>query len=121
MLDAKPESVLALDYGHKRVGVAVSSLYARLAHPLTTLENDEHLLDNLKNIIEQENVICIVVGYPRGMEGQETKQTKIASEFADKLKTELTIPIELQDESLTSVKAESELAKKAYTKAEMTH
>jgi putative Holliday junction resolvase len=120
MLQTKPESVLALDYGEKRVGLSLSSLIARLAHPLTTLSNDEELLNNLKKIIEEENVIYLVVGYPRGMEGQITKQTKTTETFAEELKAKFNLPVDLQDESLTSVKAETELMNKdAYSKEDV--
>ena len=96
--------------GGKRIGVAAASLEARLPSPLATLNNDETFAEGLKAIIEQNNAIALVVGLPRGLEGQETPQTSQAEAFADRLKTDFDIPVYMQDEALTSQKAEEELA-----------
>lgn len=102
------QSVLALDYGEARIGLALASKIARLPHPLVTLTNDEQFLTKLKDIITAESVDSLVVGYPRGMDGQITDQTKAVDVFIDKLKV-LGLPLFRQDETLTSVKAEAEL------------
>ena len=114
------QSVIALDYGEKRVGVAIASTIARLATPLITLDNDFILLVNLKHIINENQVGNIVVGYPRGMDGQTTKQTEKVDQFIEGLKG-LNLPIDTQDESLTSVHAEAELqsTKPEYSKADV--
>ena len=114
------QSVIALDYGEKRVGVAIASTIARLATPLITLDNDFNLLVNLKHIIDENQVGNIVVGYPRGMDGQTTKQTEKVDQFIEGLKG-LNLPIDTQDESLTSVHAEAELqsTKPEYSKADV--
>jgi putative Holliday junction resolvase len=114
------QSVIALDYGEKRIGVAIASSVARLARPLTTLANDEHLMTSLKDLINNENVGQIVVGYPRGLDGQETNQTRVVDQFVSSLGA-LELPVQTQDESLTSVHAETELnkRKKDYSKADI--
>lgn len=114
------QSVIALDYGDKRVGVARASNVARIANPLTTLDNDNDLIDKIKDIVSTENVGLIVVGYPRGMDGQLTEQTQKVDNFIDQLKV-LNIEIKKQDESLTSVNAEAELTAKrsSFNKAEI--
>ena len=103
------QTVIAIDYGEKRVGIARASLSARIPSPLTTLVNDDQLLNKLKEIAKEHNVCELVVGYPRGLDGQATKQTKIVEDFIDKLKITFDIPISPQDEALTSQKAEAEL------------
>jgi putative holliday junction resolvase len=105
-----PQYILALDYGKKRVGVAVAHVIARLPHPLTTLTNNETLLADVRKLVSQEDAGLVVVGLPRGMDGGYTAQTRTAEQFADALRKVLTIPVELADETLTSVDAEAVLA-----------
>jgi putative Holliday junction resolvase len=102
-------SVLALDVGSKRIGVAATSLIARLPHPVTTLSNDENFFASLKEIISQEDAGILIVGLPRGMQGQDTDQTRVVQDFVKELKSEIGLPLYLQDEAVTSEKAEAEL------------
>lgn len=103
------KSVLALDVGSQRIGVSVASFSARLARPLTTLVHDDKIFDQLWQIIEEEGVSLLVIGYPRGLAGQTTDQTKAVEAFAKECKARLRRPIAFQDESVTSIKAEAEL------------
>jgi putative Holliday junction resolvase len=114
------QSIIALDYGSRRVGVAIASSAARLASPLTTLDNSSNLIADIEKIIETENIGTVVVGYPRDMSGRATAQTKIVEEFIEKLQ-DLKLEVRVQDESLTSVHAEAELGHKkgGYSKAEV--
>jgi putative pre-16S rRNA nuclease len=116
-----PESVIAIDFGEKRVGVAIASMAAQIPRPFKTLVNDVNLIMSLRQIVESENVVHIVVGYPRGLEGQSTDQTKIVEEFVKDLEIRFKVPIDLQDEALTSEKAIDELnrAERPYTKEEV--
>lgn len=104
-----PSSVLALDVGAKRVGVAIASTIARLPRPLITLQQDGTLFEAIKNLIEVESVSAIVVGYPRGMQGQHTAQTDTIEGFTAELRQHVALPIHFQDEALTSKHAEAEL------------
>jgi putative Holliday junction resolvase len=113
-----PDYILALDVGEKRIGVAIASAVARLPKPLATLANDDNFFDALAELITSENVGALVVGLPRGLEGQTTAQTAYVQEFIGHLKQRTTLPIYEQDEALTSTKAEAELqAKGNYDKA----
>ena len=100
-------SVLSLDVGGKRIGVAIASLEARLARPLTTIDTAE-AMDKLDELIRQESVARIIVGLPRNQEGKTTEQTVATQLFADKL-IQFGLPIDFQDESVTSKQAEAEL------------
>lgn len=102
-------TILALDVGDKRVGVAIASLIARLPRPLTTLERGENFLGKLREIVETEDAVSIVVGLPRGLEGQPTEQTARTEAFAKQLEEAIELPLYVQDEALTSQKAEAEL------------
>lgn len=106
---ANNTTILALDVGGRRIGVARANMLARLPAPLTTLTNDGQIFDKLKKLVEAENASALVIGLPRGLQGQETEQTKITREFYSKLKEQLDLPLYLQDEAVTSKKAEQEL------------
>lgn len=108
-----PKSVLALDVGSKRVGVAVASLQARLPRPLVTLNaSEDKLLPSLEDIIRKEDVGRLVVGLPRGMSGQQTAQTEFTMRLTKTLQAHFDLPIDMQDEALTSKHAEQELQKR---------
>lgn len=100
-------SAIALDVGGKRIGVALASLEARLASPLTTLDVAD-FLPELKKIISAESVQIIVIGLPRNLNGQETDQSREIQTFAENIK-QLGLPVYFQDESVTSRQAEAEL------------
>lgn len=116
-----PNQIIALDVGNKRIGVAVASVQARVARPLTTLLNDETFIDKISTIIDREAVGAIVVGLPRGLEGQSTDQTRITEQFVESLKQVINLPIKLQDEALSSQQAEEQLdaRKSPYSKADI--
>jgi putative pre-16S rRNA nuclease len=104
-----PKSVLGLDVGARRIGVSVASLAARLPRPLITLEHDDTLFPTLENIVEVEGVTALIVGFPRGMQGQHTAQTQAIEDFATELRRHFALPLHFQDEALTSKHAQAEL------------
>ena len=101
---------MALDVGTKRIGVALASAAARIAHPLTTLAAGDTVLAAVRQLIEKEHVQALCVGLPRGLDGQETQQTRDVRAFVDTLQQALDVPVYLQDEAVTSRQAEAELA-----------
>jgi putative Holliday junction resolvase len=120
-MPASPRSVLSLDVGAKRIGVAVASLEARLPRPLITLEHDDTLFPTLENIAEVEGAVALVVGFPRGMQGQHTAQTQAIEDFAQELRRHFALPLHFQDEALTSkhAKAELEARSKPYERGDI--
>jgi putative Holliday junction resolvase len=117
-----PKSVIALDVGSKRIGVAAASLAARLPRPVTTLQRQsENLFDELASIITAENATALVVGLPRGLDGQTTEQTRATEAFVQELKQHVALPIDMQDEAVTSRQAQAELetAGKPYAKGDI--
>lgn len=116
----KPIKFLALDVGERRIGVAAAESATKLAYPLTTIEVDGNELEVLSNLIDTEHAQHLVIGYPRNLQGETTKQTQTVETFAGRL-TGFNIPMSYQDESLTSVAAEKHLSsrKLPYTKADV--
>ena len=102
---------LAIDYGSKRVGLAISDPSKKIAKAYKTLSNDsvDALLSCIKNEIKINSVEKIILGLPIGMNGKNTSQTKLVLKFNDELKNYFSIPIVLEDERLTSVHAKKSL------------
>lgn len=113
--------IVALDVGGKRIGVASANVVARLATPLPTLEVGEDIYSQIKQVLAAETAVALVVGLPRGMQGQDTAQTKTVQDFIEGLRQEVGIPVYWQDEAVTSVLSEQALqAKKGgYTKGDI--
>lgn len=113
-------SLISLDVGEKRIGVAVADLGIRIAVPFQTILVDGNELKAIADVVAQENADTIVIGYPRNQMGESTTQTSYVETFAKNLE-ELVPTIVFQDESLTSVMAEEQLKshKKPYTKADI--
>jgi putative Holliday junction resolvase len=111
-------SIIALDIGERRIGVAAANAAARIPHPVTTILNDQAMVAALQTILKERDAAALVVGLPRGLNGQHTDQTRTVETFVTTLKQHITLPIYWQDEALTSHKAEAELnaRQKAYTK-----
>ncbi len=114
-------SVIGLDIGSRRIGVARATWPDGLPAPLTTLTNDDSLLQQLKLLVAAERVVVIVVGRPRGMASQVTEQTRYVDNFTEKIRSEFKLPLYVYDEAGTSLKAEEELRSRSrpYTKADI--
>ena len=95
--------ILGIDYGDKRVGLALAEA-GSMAAAFKVLANNsrEELLSELKNIIEQENIDKVVVGLPYSLSGEVNERLNITKEFVDYLKKNLGIEIFTVDERLTS-------------------
>lgn len=114
------QSLVCLDVGEKRIGVAVADTAVRIAVAFDTIVVDGNELNNIAEIVIRQSAKTIVVGYPRNQQGETTAQTSYVENFAKQLKT-IVDDIVFQDESLTSVIAERRLItmKKPYTKADI--
>jgi putative Holliday junction resolvase len=114
------QSLVCLDVGEKRIGVAVADTSVRIAIAFDTIEVDGNELSKIAEIVIREGAKTIVVGYPRNQSGETTAQTTYVERFASQLE-DIAEEIVFQDESLTSVMAENRLIdmKKPYTKGDI--
>ena len=114
------QSLVCLDVGEKRIGVAVADRSIRIAVAFTTIEVDGNELQAIAEIVIRERADTIVVGYPRNQQGETTAQTAYVEQFAKGLE-DIATNIAFQDESLTSVIAEQRLnaMKKPYVKGDI--
>ncbi|MFC1484067.1 Holliday junction resolvase RuvX [Candidatus Neomarinimicrobiota bacterium] len=106
--------ILGIDYGGKRVGLAVSDPTKTIAQPLTTLEQDGSgkWWQQLATIIQDQAVEVIVVGYPLTMKGSASMQTSEVDKFITELQSQQSIPVYRYDERLTSVAARRNLVER---------
>ena len=93
---------LGIDYGDKRVGIAVSDPQGKIAFPKATLFNNSRLVENLKNLIGEEKISKVVVGLPLAADGSETEQGKKTRIFVENLKKVINISIYFENEMLTT-------------------
>lgn len=107
----QPRNAIGLDVGERRIGVALASVDARLPSALKTIDRVQtpNAYEAIAKLVTDNNAATVVVGLPRGMDGQETAQTETARAFGRELQEHISIPIAMQDEAGTSLLAEEEL------------
>jgi len=104
--------ILAIDYGKKRIGLALSDELGMTAQPLQVLAHKNRREDvrRLREICRAKGVRLIVVGHPLHITGEAGDMAEEAARFATRLRKELGIEVELADERLTTWEAEQTLA-----------
>jgi len=113
--------ILALDYGARRLGVAVSDPTGTLARPLEAVERvgTPDGLAALLAIVAREDPELIIVGLPRLPSGASGRQAGAAMAFAGRLRGHVSAPIELEDERFTTTIAERRAAEGASTSSSL--
>lgn len=96
------ERILAIDYGTKRIGLAVTDPLKMFAIPFDTIPNDKHTLDKLKQIISEKNVVKIILGNPVKENGEDSTISKDVRKFKSELEKKIDLAIELVDERYSS-------------------
>jgi putative holliday junction resolvase len=105
-------TVLAFDFGEKRIGVAVGDTAVSIAHPLTTIREttNERRFAAIERLIGEWRPARLVVGLPAHMDGSEHEMSRLARKFAQRLEARFKLPVIFEDERLSSAVAESRLA-----------
>ncbi|ACL23047.1 Holliday junction resolvase RuvX [Chloroflexus aggregans] len=105
------QTILGLDVGERRIGVAISDVEARIAAPLTTIpaHPPERAIAQIARLVAERGVRRVVVGLPLTMRGEHGPQAAAIQRFVDALAAVLNCPVEMFDERLTSVAAEQML------------
>ena len=105
--ESGPRRILAVDYGRKRIGLAISDELLLTAQPLLVLNraNRREDLRRLRDICRKEGVARILVGHPLHITGEAGEMAAEAARFAARLRKELGIEVDLVDERLTSWEA----------------
>lgn len=111
---------LGVDYGERRIGLALSDPTGLLASPWKKLDNDANVsaaalrlaIEVNALIAQPDGLDAIVIGLPRRLSGEDTDQTALVRKLAALLADQVAVPITLQDERLTSHEADELLARR---------
>ena len=106
--------ILSIDYGLKRIGLAISDESRSFAFPCGVIENKnfKFVLLNIKKIIDEKNINLVIVGMPYNMNKENTTKSEVmvlVEKFVNKLQESINIPVETIDERLSSFSAEEKL------------
>ncbi len=96
------DRIMAIDYGLKRVGIALSDPLKKFAYPFNTLENDKSLMTNIIKIINEMDISLIVLGLPKDEKTNKNSLSDKIYEFRDNLFEKTKIEIIFWDESFSS-------------------
>ena len=101
-------SILAVDYGRARMGLALADSETRMAQPLSTMErvNRNEDMRRLRELAREHGVKQVIVGLPLRLDGSRGEMAEEAERFAQRVRKQIGVPVEMVDERLTSWEAE---------------
>jgi putative holliday junction resolvase len=110
-------TVLAFDFGEKRIGVAVGETLLSLAHPLLTIDAEENAakFEQITALLQEWQPVLLIVGLPMTMDGDAHAMTALAQKFAQRLEGRFNLPVMMIDERLTSAEAAQSLREAGIT------
>lgn len=109
-------TVLAFDFGAKRIGVAVGEFGLAQAHPLTTIrsERNDQRFAAIAALIQEWQPVCLVVGLPVALDGSPHEMTARCTRFANQLRGRFGLDVDYAEERLSSAEAEERLRESGY-------
>lgn len=96
--------ILGIDYGSKRIGLAISDESQTLAREVA-IWSPKEFWQKILDLVEAEKIVKVIMGLPLNMSGEDTQSTIYAKQFAEKLKKLCEVKVEFMDERLSSVMA----------------
>ncbi len=111
--------VLAIDYGTKRLGIAISDEMRMLASSRGVIANGPQMIAHIADLAKSENVRVVLLGIPRTLKNTESQMTAEVLKFRDKLAKALDplgIKLEARDERLTSIMANYNISQRGLPK-----
>ncbi|MDT7849421.1 Holliday junction resolvase RuvX [Methylophilus sp. VKM B-3414] len=104
-------TLLAFDFGEKRIGVAVGDTLLKLAHPLLTIEAEDNAAKfaQIESLLKEWQPALLVVGLPMSLDGEAHAMTALAQKFAQRLEGRFNLPVVMVDERLSSAEASQSL------------
>ncbi|MDH7603511.1 MAG: Holliday junction resolvase RuvX [Melioribacter sp.] len=101
--------ILAIDYGEKRIGLAITDPLNIFAYPLITIENNKNLWTELEKIIRNYNVKKIILGNPLKESGAESRIFPLIKKFKEEVEKKFQLSVELVDERYSSIIAKKRI------------
>jgi len=101
--------IMAIDWGEVRVGIALSDEGRMIASPHSVLKRSHSLrkdMEKISSLIEENDVALVVIGVPRQMDGTRGLAAERVMEVVEKLRSELTVPVDTCDERLSTAEAQ---------------
>lgn len=98
--------ILGIDYGSKRVGIALSDETQEFAFPKAVLPNDKKLIEEIKKLASQNEIAMVVVGDSRDYNNKPNEIMSKVVPFVEELRLALNLPVEMELEFMTSIEAE---------------
>lgn len=110
-------TVLAFDFGEKRIGIALGEHMLGIAHPLTTInvESNDDRFKQIAELVSEWKPSVLIVGLPLSLDGEEHEVTLLCKKFARRLDGRFSLPVVMIDERLSSIEAESSLKEMGIT------
>ena len=108
MTNSQEERILCIDYGRKRVGIAVSDPLGFMALPIETVKRKK-LEQGIKEILNNYTIKKIIIGYPLRTDGKRGERAREVEEFAENIGEKFQITVELWDERYSTVEAERDM------------
>lgn len=104
-------TILAFDFGEKRIGIAVGETMLKVAHPLTTIEAEENDIkfSQIASLIQEWRPNLLIVGLPAHLDGEAHTLTQLSKKFAQRLEGRFNLPVKMVDERLSSAEASQSL------------
>jgi len=103
---AEAGRILGIDFGTKRIGLALTDPTGIIASGAGTIENDMNVLDRIADLVRSNDVHQIVIGMPYAPDGGKGQKGRQVEAFIARLRGVVTIPVETWDESFTSIGAQ---------------
>ncbi|MDY0150806.1 MAG: Holliday junction resolvase RuvX [Candidatus Cloacimonas sp.] len=109
--------VLALDYGEKRIGLALSDPLRIFAKPLMVLPNNglDSSIAEIRKLLQEHKVSLVLIGMPYAIDGSDTPKTAETKDFAMQMANALSVPVQTYDERYSTCEADAELKKMGYS------
>lgn len=98
--------LLGIDFGRKRVGIAVSDEDRKIAFPKTVYPNDKNLIERIADLCKENSVVGIVLGESKNFKGEDNPVMKDILKFKEKIETATSPPVFLEPEFMSSSEAE---------------
>ncbi len=109
MIEEAESRVMGIDFGLKRIGIALSDSLKMFAYAHTTILNNSNVFVELEKIIKEKNVIKFILGIPNENRVSKTSVVNDIKNFKDKLENKFLFPVVLWDETYTSAMAQERI------------